>query len=144
MSSPPLVTAGDTILNTNAPGTVSVPPTPPPVITGASILATHAPGAVSVPPLTSLQRAGLWLALGVGVFSIVALYVIMSVWANNVPKLPPIAIDSSKNAQVITDTAKTFETYQLASQIAAEQPLKWFDGLFTKMLYPLFALILGY
>src|SRR5215213_238115 len=99
---------------------------------------------VSIQPLTALQRAGLRVLLGLCIFSLVALIPIMFVWITHVPLRPNIAIDSSTNPQVITDTLKIFETYKMASDIAAEQPLKWFDGLFVKILYPLVTLVLGY
>jgi len=116
----------------------------PTTVSGVDILNQEAPKAISVQPLTALQRAGLVIALGVGIFSFLALIPIMGVWVTHVPPPPSIAIDSSNDPQVITDTVKTFETYKMAAEIAAEQPLKWFDGLFTKILYPLLTLVLGY
>lgn len=115
-----------------------------PVVTGSDILAGYTPSDVEIQRLAPIQRAGLWIAAGVGLFSILALIPIMGVWWAHVPPMPPIAIDSSANPQAITDTVKVFETYKVATEMAAEQPLKWFDGLFIKILYPLLTLVLGY
>src|SRR5262245_12775271 len=102
--------------------------TNPPTVTttsGEAILDNLAPEKkeVKLQALTPLQRAGLRVLLGLCIFSILALIPIMLVWMLHVPSTPNIAIDSSTNPQVITDTLKTFDTYKVASDIAAEQPL---------------------
>jgi hypothetical protein len=153
MSSQPLVTSGEDILKEFTPNKeISLQPqgesimsSQPPVTSGEDILKEFTPSKeVSLQSLTALQHAGLSVLLGLGIFSLVAFFLIIIVWIWHVPSTPTIVINSATNPQVISDTVKTFDTYKIASDIAAEQPFKWFDGLFTKLLYPLVTLVLGY
>lgn len=123
-SQPPNVVSANEILA----GTGSIHP----VIQGTEILG-QTPGSVSIQPLTSLQRAGLWLAIGVGIFSLVALVLIMVPWMTHLPPMPDMAVD-----------AQVLENYRTATALAAEEPQQWFDSVLVKILYPLFTLILGY
>src|SRR3954466_11330713 len=96
------------------------------VVSGSAILKRFAPGDLSVEELTALQRAGMQLVLGVGIFSLLALIPVMWVWIAHVPTMPALG------SIVVGDSARVFDNFKSATAVAAEQPLKWFDSIFTK------------
>ena len=78
------------------------------------------------------------LALGVGIISVIVLGCIMGAWI-----IALLRISQLPDLRVAVD-AKILENYKTAYAMAAEEPLKWFDGVVAKILLPLFTLILGY
>jgi hypothetical protein len=117
---------------------------PAPVITGDEILATNSADQFTVQNVTGLQRAGLLVALSIGIFSTFAIIWILWVWSATVPPPPALVVNSANAPTAISDTVQTLANYRVAAEVAAEKPLQWFDVLFTKMIYPLLTLVLGY
>jgi len=113
----------------------------PATVSGQSIL-DQLPGDVpeQLPPL---KRAGMQIVLGIALFAAVALVPLLWAWMAHVPPRPVMSprVIASLTA---SETAQVIGTYREASAVAAQQPLAWFEALFTKMLYPLLTLVLGY
>ena len=86
--------------------------------------------------LTSVQRAGLWLAAGVGlIILIVTVYVLAFVY-NNYPS--QCLIDSGDNGTINT------EQYKQLSEVVIKNGRELFQTIVTQALLPVLTAILGY
>jgi len=94
--------------------------------------------------LTPLQSAGMKIVFGISIFAFLALIPIMVMWFSDKPSTPDIDLSSITDTQTLANATKTIELYKTANEVAADQPQKWFDNLFVKILYPLSTLVLGY
>ncbi len=90
--------------------------------------------------LTALQRAGMRIALGVGIVGTIVILALGVQWWLRSPQMPSLPVDS----QQVESTKAILENYKTASDMALEGPAKIFDMVIVKILYPLFTLILGY
>lgn len=120
----------------------------PIVIDGEHIISTLnvEGGAVSnfkrLPPL---QAAGMWLALGVGVISLIVMIGLGVEWQRNTPAAPVFPSNlNGLDQQTITNITALLEQYKIASEIALDGPLKLFDRVVASTLAPIFTAILGY
>lgn len=89
--------------------------------------------------LTPLQRAGMWLALGVGGLIAVALAFFGLLWMTSVPGPP--AIPSNATAEV---RSALLADYVALNEVAVERITGMFGLVITTTLLPVFTAILGY
>jgi hypothetical protein len=101
-------------------------------------------GEVETSKGTYTQSSGMRIILAVGIFSFISLGIVTWMWFANKPVSPDLSALSLNSTQGIADAAKILDVYKLANEIVTEQPQKWFDNLFVKILYPLTTLLLGY
>jgi hypothetical protein len=107
------------------------------VVQAEEVLASGGKTSVRV---TFVQRAGLWLAAGVGaLIAVVTLGVLVFVYMHY-PTIPPI--DALKNAG--TDPKVAIEQYKELSQIAIKNGQDLFQTIVSQALLPVLTAILGY
>jgi uncharacterized membrane protein len=95
-------------------------------------------GATVQPPF--VQRAGLWLAAGVGVvITIVTIGVVVFLYLHH-PDAP--CLECMKQSQL--DTKAAIEQYREMSEIAVTSARELFQTVVTQALLPVFTAILGY
>lgn len=98
----------------------------------------EAVGKTTVQP-TFVERAGLWLALGVGaIIAIVTIWVAVFLYAHY-PQMP--ASDTLKQA---ADSKAALEQYKELSGIAVKSAQDLFQTIVTQTLLPVLMAILGY
>jgi hypothetical protein len=101
------------------------------------VLATA--GTTSVKP-TFVQRAGLWLAAGVGaIIAVVTVFILVFVY-RHYPMMP--ASESLRAAG--TDAKNVIEQYTQLSQVAIKGGTDLFQTIVTQALLPVLTAILGY
>jgi hypothetical protein len=87
--------------------------------------------------LTPLQKAGLWLALGVGLaIAVVTLFVLCD-WFSNRPAVPQLTGDA-------TQAKATLDNFQALNAAALSRATELFDLIVVKAFLPVFTAILGY
>ncbi|MBV9657482.1 MAG: hypothetical protein JO295_05170 [Verrucomicrobia bacterium] len=106
-------------------------------ITANAVLATAGSTKVQA---SFVQRAGLWLAAGVGsVIALVTILVLVFVH-KNYPTMP--SAEALKAAG--TDSKAAIEQYKELSQVAVKNGLDLFQTIVTQALLPVLTAILGY
>ncbi|HSV62102.1 MAG TPA: hypothetical protein VLH83_02045 [Chthoniobacterales bacterium] len=88
---------------------------------------------------TFVQRAGLWLAAGVGaIIAVVTVFVLVFVYCHY-PSMP-----SSQTLSASAPDAKTIEQYKELTQVAIKSGQDLFQTIVTQALLPVLTAILGY
>ena len=111
-------------------------------VTGSDIIEKYGEQSVSVESLTALQQAGIKIAVGVGIVSVLVIIGLGLQWSLQAPEMP--ILPHNPTDQQITSFKNILDYYKTASELALSGPKELFDIIIVKILYPLFTLILGY
>ncbi|HEX4646745.1 MAG TPA: hypothetical protein VH598_14160 [Verrucomicrobiae bacterium] len=97
-------------------------------------------GDTRVVPGTFVQRAGLWLAAGVGALIAIVTITIIVFLFTHYPHLPTPSISSQTQA----DTKIAIENYKELSGLSIKSAQDLFQTIVAQTLLPIFTAILGY
>jgi hypothetical protein len=100
-------------------------------------------GGVELKKGTFVQRAGLWLAAGVGGVTAVVTICLVIFLYRHFPEMPTAQALNGPGAQN-GNTQYTIEQYQQLSDIAVKSTQEIFQTIVAQVLIPVFTAILGY
>jgi len=96
-------------------------------------------GTAKEPPLTPIQRAGMYLALGVGLTIALVTTAVILDWFLTRPGLPSLPAGTSSD-----EAAKIIQNFKELNSVNLERATKLFDLIVAKAFLPVFTGILGY